>query len=216
MEALVCQKLGDPVGKMEENSPIVLSKRHPIPQLDSTTAVRVRVKATSLNYANCLQILGKYQEKPPLPFIPGSDYSGVVDAVGTNVSNFKGDHVCSFASPCFLRSIHLIDQSQLKFRVPEGCDLVAAAALPVAFGTSHVALVRRAHLTSFQVLLVLGAAGGVGFSAVQIGKVEFLKSLGVDHVVDSSKEDVTVSVKGVDVLYDSGEIPAIPANTCLF
>ncbi|KAJ9176028.1 hypothetical protein P3X46_014521 [Hevea brasiliensis] len=136
MEALVCQKLGDPVGKMEENSPIVLSKRHPIPQLDSTTAVRVRVKATSLNYANCLQILGKYQEKPPLPFIPGSDYSGVVDA----------------------------------FRVPEGCDLVAAAALPVAFGTSHVALVRRAHLTSFQVLLVLGAAGGVGFSAVQIGK----------------------------------------------
>ncbi|KAF2319314.1 hypothetical protein P3X46_025894 [Hevea brasiliensis] len=226
MEALVCVKLGDPVGKMDENSPIVLSKNHPIPQLDSPTAVRVRVKATSLNYANYLQILGKYQEKPPLPFVPGSDYSGIVDAVGPNVSIFKvGDRVCSFASLGSFAQFIVADQSQL-FRVPEGCDLVEAAALPVAFGTSHVALVHRAHLTSSQVLLVLGAAGGVGLSAVQIGKVcgaiviavargdekvEFLKSLGIDHVVDSSKENVTVSVKdflnarklkGVDVLYD--------------
>lgn len=226
MEALVCKKLGDPVGNIDENSPIVLSKTHPIPQLDSPTSVRVRVKATSLNYANYLQILGKYQEKPPLPFIPGSDYSGIVDAVGPNVSDFKvGDRVCSFASLGSFAQFIVEDQSRL-FRVPEGCDLVAAAALPVAFGTSHVALVHRAHLTSSQVLLLLGAAGGVGLSAVQIGKVcgaiviavargaekvEFLKSLGVDHVVDSSKENVTVSVKnflkarklkGIDVLYD--------------
>ncbi|MBA0624247.1 hypothetical protein Godav_009636, partial [Gossypium davidsonii] len=102
------------------------------------------------------------------------------------------------------------------FGLPKGCDLVAAAALPVAFGTSHVALV----------LLVLGAAGGVGFSAVQIGKVcgavviaaargaekvQFLKSLGADHVVDLTSQNLTASVKGflksrklkgVDVLYD--------------
>ncbi|XP_048232143.1 quinone oxidoreductase-like protein 2 homolog isoform X2 [Ricinus communis] len=224
MEALVCKRLGDPV---EQNSPpIEITKNHPIPQLDSPTAVRVRVKATSLNYANYLQILGKYQEKPPLPFIPGSDYSGIVDAVAPNVSAFKvGDRVCSFASLGSFAQFIVADQSQL-YPVPEGCDLVAAAALPVAFGTSHVALVHRAHLTSSQVLLVLGAAGGVGLSAVQIGKVcgaiivavvrgfekvELLKSLGVDHVVDSSKENVIASVKdfllskklkGVDVLYD--------------
>ncbi|KDP21617.1 hypothetical protein JCGZ_03288 [Jatropha curcas] len=226
MEALLCKRLGDPVGKMDENPPIVLSKSHPIPQLESPTAIRVKVKATSLNYANYLQILGKYQEKPPLPFIPGSDYSGIVDAVGPNVSLFKvGDRVCSFASLGSFAQFIVADQSQL-LRVPDGCDLVAAAALPVAFGTSHVALVNRARLTSSQVLLVLGAAGGVGLSAVQIGKVcgaiviavargaekiEVLKSLGVDHIVDSSKENVTASVKnflktrklkGIDVLYD--------------
>ncbi|KAG2724045.1 hypothetical protein I3760_02G199900 [Carya illinoinensis] len=226
MEALLCRKLGDPTTEERSNSPMVLSKIHPIPELDYPTAVRVRIKATSLNYANYLQVQGKYQEKPPVPFIPGSDYSGFVDAVGPNVSQFKvGDPVCSFASLGSFAQFIVADQSQL-FKVPEGCDMVAAGALPVAYGTSHVALVHRAILSSGQVLLVLGAAGGVGLAAVQIGKVcgaiviavargtekaHFLKSLGVDHVVDLSYENVTKSVKdflharklkGVDVLYD--------------
>ncbi|XP_021296919.1 quinone oxidoreductase-like protein 2 homolog [Herrania umbratica] len=231
MEALLCKRLGDPAssapeGKNPESSPIVVSRNHPIPELDSPTAVRVKVKATSLNYANYLQVLGKYQEKPPLPFIPGSDYAGTVDAVGPAVTKFKvGDRVCSLASLGSYATFIVQDQSLL-FGVPKGCDLVAAAALPVAFGTSHVALVHRANLTSSQVLLVLGAAGGVGVAAVQIGKVcgavviavargpgkvQFLKSLGVDHVVDLSNQNVTASVKeflksrnlkGVDVLYD--------------
>ncbi|XP_039129753.1 quinone oxidoreductase-like protein 2 isoform X1 [Dioscorea cayenensis subsp. rotundata] len=99
MEALLCEKLGDPVVPITSPaSPITLAKTHPIPSLTSPTSVRVRVHATSLNYANYLQILGKYQEKPPLPFIPGSDYSGVVEAVGEAVSRFKvGDRVCSVA-----------------------------------------------------------------------------------------------------------------------
>ncbi|KAK9283088.1 hypothetical protein L1049_011318 [Liquidambar formosana] len=228
MEALACRKLGDPTltAVSEENSPIEVSTNHPIPELNSPTAVRIRVKATSLNYANYLQILGKYQEKPPLPFIPGSDYSGVVDSVGPNVSNFKiGDPVCSFAALGSFAQFIVADESQL-LGVPEGCDLIAAGALPVAFGTSHVALVHRARLSSGQVLLVLGAAGGVGLAAVQIGKVcgaiviavargdekvQFLKSLGLDHVVNLSNENATESVKeflkarklkGVDVLYD--------------
>lgn len=229
MEALLCTKLGDPTLTSvsdKENSPIQLSTTHPIPELDSPAAVRVRVTSTSLNYANFLQILGKYQEKYALPFIPGSDYSGVVDSVGPNVSNFKvGDPVCSVASLGSFARFIVTDQSDL-FRVPEGCDLIAAGALPVAFGTSHVALVHRARLVSGQVLLVLGAAGGVGLAAVQIGKalgavviaiargdekVQFLKSMGVDHVVNLSHENVTQSVKeflksrklkGVDVLYD--------------
>ncbi|KAF4362899.1 hypothetical protein CsatB_008987 [Cannabis sativa] len=227
MEALVCKKLGDPtVQGGDPNSPIVLEKKFPIPELDSSTAVRVKIKATSLNYANYLQILGKYQEKPPLPFIPGSDYSGVVDAVGHGVSKFKvGDPVCSFANLGTFSQFIVVDQNHL-IGVPEGCDLIEAGALPVAFGTSHVALVHRANLTTGQVLLVLGAAGGVGLAAVQIGKVcgaiviavargaekvEYLKALSVDHVVDSGKENVIQSVKeflkarklkGVDVLYD--------------
>ncbi|GMI90516.1 hypothetical protein like AT3G56460 [Hibiscus trionum] len=229
MEALVCKRLGDPASTTVANhseSPIEITRNHPIPELDSPTAVRVKVKATSLNYANYLQILGNYQEKPPLPFIPGSDYAGTVHAVGTSVTKFKvGDPVCSFAALGSYASFIVQDQSLL-FGLPKGCDLVAAAALPVAFGTSHVALVHRANLTSSQVLLVLGAAGGVGVSAVQIGKVcsavviavargaekvQFLKSLGVDHVVDLSNQNLTASVKeflksrnlkGVDVLYD--------------
>ncbi|KAJ7959498.1 quinone oxidoreductase-like protein 2-like [Quillaja saponaria] len=222
MEALFCPKLGDPTVSvssspssatgLENANPIFLLKNHPIPELDSPTAVRVRIKATSLNYANYLQILGKYQEKPPLPFIPRSDYSGFVDAIGPKVSNFKvGDAVCSF---------HGLG-SFAEFTV-----VVTAGAIPVTFGTSHVALVHRARLTSGQVLLVLGAAGGVGLAAVQIGKVcgaiviavargtekvQFLKSLGVDHVVDGDHKNVTQSVKdflkgrklkGIDVLYD--------------
>ncbi|XP_019253396.1 PREDICTED: quinone oxidoreductase-like protein 2 homolog isoform X1 [Nicotiana attenuata] len=228
MEALLVRKLGDPTlpPNVSENSPFDLSTSHPIPNLGSPTSVRVRVKATSLNFANYLQVLGKYQEKPPLPFIPGSDYSGVVDAVGPNVTKFKiGDPVCSFVALGSFAQFIVADQSDL-FRVPDGCDLVAAGALPVAYGTSHVALVHRAQLRPNQVLMVLGAAGGVGLSAVQIGKVcgatviavargnekvQFLKSSGVDHVVDLSNANVIESVKGflksrklkgVDVLYD--------------
>ncbi|KAL2897993.1 Quinone oxidoreductase-like protein 2-like protein [Bienertia sinuspersici] len=228
MEALVVRKLGDPTSSKlsDENSPLFLSQSEPLPELNSPTAIRIRVKATSLNYANYLQILGKYQEKFPLPFIPGSDYSGVVDAVASQVSKFRvGDRVISLASVGSFAQFIVAEESEL-FKVPEGCDLVAAAALPVAFGTSHVGLVHRAQLKSGQVLLVLGAAGGVGVSAIQIGKVcgaiviavargpekvQFLKSMGVDHVVDISQDDLIPNVKeflkarklkGVDVLYD--------------
>lgn len=99
MKALVCRKLGDPTAPLSDASPISVLRSYPVPELTSPTAVRVRVRATSLNFANYLQILGKYQEKAALPFIPGSDYSGVVESVGGRVSRFKvGDKVCSFAS----------------------------------------------------------------------------------------------------------------------
>lgn len=224
----MCKKLGDPTVPLNssEDSPFTIEKTYPIPELENPTSVRVRVKATSLNFANYLQILGKYQEKAKLPFIPGSDYSGVVDSVGSKVTRFKvGDPVCSLAAVGSFAQFIVADETHL-WRVPDGCDLVAAGALPVAYGTSHVALVHRAQLGPNHVLLVLGAAGGVGLAAVQIGKacgatviavargeekVQFLKSLGTDHVVDLTKGNVTDSVKGflkarklkgVDVLYD--------------
>ncbi|CAN6372228.1 unnamed protein product [Urochloa humidicola] len=100
MEALVVRQLGDPTlepGK--EASPFtVICWDHPIPELSSPTAVRVRAAAVSLNFATFLQVQGKYQEHPPLPFIPTSDYSGVIDAVGSAVCQFRpGDRVCSLA-----------------------------------------------------------------------------------------------------------------------
>lgn len=173
-----------------------------------------------------LKVEGKYQEKAPLPFVLGSDYSGVVESVGVDVTNFKvGDPVCGVTDVDSFAQFIVVDQTKL-YRVPDGCDLVAAAALPLAYGTSYSSLIHRAQLHSGQVLLVLGAAGGVGFAAVQIGKirgatviavargnekVHQLKSIGADHVVDSNKGNVTASIKeflksrklkGVDILYD--------------
>ncbi|KAF5795091.1 putative NADPH:quinone reductase [Helianthus annuus] len=228
MEALVCRKLGDPTlpPDSSEHAPFTFSKSHPIPILNSSTSVRVRIKSTCLMFATGLQTQGKYQEKYAPPFIPGSDYSGVVESVGPNVTKFEiGDRVCSFAYVGSFAQYIVAEETEL-YGVPDGCDLVAAAAIPVAYGTSHFALISRAKLKSGQVLLVLGAAGGVGVAAIQIGKicgatviavargaekVEFLKSEGVDHIVDISKEGVIESVKaflktrklkGVDVLYD--------------
>ncbi|TYG35785.1 hypothetical protein ES288_D13G011000v1 [Gossypium darwinii] len=241
MEALLCKRLGDPTSSFE--SPIELSRNHPIPELDSPTAVRIKVKATSLNYGTYLQIQGKYQEKHPLPFIPGSDYAGIVNAVGPSVSKFKvGDYVCAFSPVGSYATFIVQDQSQL-FEVPKGCDLVAAAGLPIAFVTSHLTLVHRANLTSSQACPPFSCFWGAE-------KVQLLKSLGVDHVVDLMNQNVTASVKeflksrnlkGVDVLYDpvggnlaketmkllnwgaqilvigfaSGEIPIIPTNIIL-
>lgn len=97
MEALICKNLGDPTIPTDvSSSPFSLVASHPIPDLVSPTSVRIRVKATSLNYLNFLQVQGLYQEKPPLPFIPGSDFSGTVESVGPAVTKFKaGDRVCS-------------------------------------------------------------------------------------------------------------------------
>ncbi|CAN6467543.1 unnamed protein product [Victoria cruziana] len=241
MDALVCRELGDPTLPISDSSPLRLSNDHPIPELSSTTSVRVRVRATSLNYANYLQILG------------------------SGVRKFKvGDRVCSFA-PLGSFAAFIVAEERDLYLVPDGCDLVAAGALTVAFGTSHVALVHRANLTAGQVLLVLGAAGGVGLSAVQIGKVcgatviavargpdklQFLKTMGADHVIDTNRESIIDSartflkgrgLKGVDVLYDpvggkplkeslkllnwgakvliigfaSGEVPVFSANIAL-
>nr|CAB3465597.1 unnamed protein product [Digitaria exilis] len=247
MEALVVRRLGDPtVAPGGEASPFAaVSGDHTVPELSSPTSVRVRVAATSLNFATFLQVQGKYQERPPLPFVPGSDYSGVVDAIGPGVRGLcPGDRVCSFTGLGSFADFIVAEEKQL-FLVPDGCDLVAAGALPV--------------------LLVLGAAGGVGVSAVQIGKVcgavviavargveklQYLKSIGADHVIDSSKDNVIESaksflkargLKGIDVLYDpvggkltqdslkllnwgahilvigfaSGDVPVIRANIAL-
>lgn len=116
MEALVVRKLGDPTttNLSDDNSPIIVAKNEPLPVIKSPTGIRIRVRATSLNYANYLQVLGKYQEKAPLPFTPGSDYSGVVEAIGSGVSKFRiGDRVCSLANFGSFASFIVAEESEL-------------------------------------------------------------------------------------------------------
>lgn len=116
MEALLCRKLGDPtvLPDSSEDSALSVSKNHPIPQLSSSTSIRVRIKATSLNFGNYLQIQGKYQEKYALPFVPGSDYSGTVESVGPAVTKFKvGDPVCGFTSLGSFAQFLVTDENDL-------------------------------------------------------------------------------------------------------
>ncbi|CAO2816168.1 unnamed protein product [Amaranthus hypochondriacus] len=116
MEALVVRKLGDPTttNLSDDKSPIIVAKNEPLPVIKSPTGIRIRVRATSLNYANYLQILGKYQEKAPLPFTPGSDYSGVVEAIGSGVTKFRiGDRVCSLANFGSFASFIVAEESEL-------------------------------------------------------------------------------------------------------
>ncbi|KAL2635915.1 hypothetical protein R1flu_007394 [Riccia fluitans] len=228
IRALVVKKLGDPKVPLsdEERCPVAETRSWPRPALTSPTSVRVRVKATSVNFSTVLQIQGLYQEKPKLPFVPGGDFSGVVTEVGPRVTQVKvGDRVCGLVNSGSFAEEFVADESEM-FLVPSGCDLVAAGGLPVVYGTSHLALEHRANLRPGQVLLVLGAAGGVGLAAVQLGKllgaiviavargkekVDLLRSQGADYVLDPTEGGVLKPVqaflkskklKGVDVLYD--------------
>ncbi|EFJ19942.1 hypothetical protein SELMODRAFT_153092 [Selaginella moellendorffii] len=226
MRALLVKSYGDPTLAPSENGPLFVDEDHPRPRMVSNSSVRVRVAAASVNFATVLSIEGKYQEKPALPFTPGGDFSGAVIEVGDHVKRVKvGDHVCGVVDLGSYAEELVTDEKYL-YKVPSGCDLIAAAGLPVAFGTSHVGLVHRANLRRGQVLLVLGAAGGVGLAAVQIGKLcgaiviatargssktSLLRSMGADLAVDSGTESLLKAVpaflksrklSGVDVLYD--------------
>ncbi|CAM6114391.1 unnamed protein product [Calypogeia fissa] len=227
VRALVVRKLGNPrLPLSDENCPVEEVTSWPRPKLATPTSVRVQVKATSVNFSTVLILQGLYQEKPKLPFVPGGDFSGIVTEIGEKVTKVKvGDRVCGYVDYGSFAEEFVVDQLNLLI-VPPGSDLVAAGGFPVVFGTSHVALGHRANLQPGQVLLVLGAAGGVGLAAVQLGKLmgatviaaargnqklELLKSIGADFVLDPSENGIIQPVreflksrklKGVDVLYD--------------
>eukprot|EP00271_Cylindrocystis_brebissonii_P017530 TRINITY_DN4598_c0_g1_i1.p1 TRINITY_DN4598_c0_g1~~TRINITY_DN4598_c0_g1_i1.p1 ORF type:complete len:372 (-),score=74.50 TRINITY_DN4598_c0_g1_i1:660-1775(-) len=237
MQAVVCRKLGDPTSPLkEEGSALLLDPAHACPSpgdaFRSGTWVRIRVAAASLNFADALQVMGKYQERPPLPFIPGCEVSGHITEVGPAVGERLqvGARVCAVVGTGGFAEEVICDMHAV-FALPARCRLLGAAGLPVAFGTAHLALVHRAGLQRGQVLLILGAAGGVGMAAVQIGKLcgatviacargaskaGFLRGLGADCVVDTSavakaggslREMVKAFLRerqrsGVDVLLD--------------
>ena len=185
--------------------------------------VLIAIKAASLNFPDLLIVQNKYQIKPPLPFVPGSEYAGVVEAVGEGVKHLKvGQNVaCLSGTGGF--ATHTIAPAALCMPLPEGFPFVDAAAFIMIYATSHHALADRAQLKPGETVLVLGAAGGVGTSAIQIAKAlgarviaaassdekcALCTSIGADATINYGAENLRDAVKamtggkGPDVIYD--------------
>lgn len=185
--------------------------------------VVVSVKYASVNYPDALTVQGKYQFKPPLPFTPGSEFSGVVKAIGPGVSKFKvGQNVlCPSLRGAFAEEV--LAPEALLIPVAAGVDMAAAAGMPMTYGTCYHALKDRGQLKAGETLLVLGAGGGIGVAAVELGKLmgatviaaassdeklQAAKSRGADHLINYNSEDLRarlkeiVGDKGVDVVLD--------------
>jgi NADPH2:quinone reductase len=184
--------------------------------------VVVSVKACGVNFPDALIIQGKYQFKPSPPFTPGGEVAGVVKEAGEGAGAKVGDHVVALAPFGGYAEEVLSGAAQL-VPMPDGLGFVAAACALTAHGTSYYALAERGQLKAGETLLVLGAAGGVGLAAIEVGKLlgarviaaassaaklEACKQHGADEVIDYSREDLKQRVKeltggnGADVVYD--------------
>jgi len=212
MKALVCRAIADDIGtlRVEDIDLPSLGAGH----------VRVRIRAAAVNFPDILTAQGKYQHKPELPYVPGTEGAGDVIAVGEGVTNVKvGDRVIVGALGCFAEEAQLAATGVRP--IPNGADYATAAGFTAAYLTAYVGLARRAQIAKGEWLLVHGAAGGVGLAAVDLGKAlgarviatastdakrEFLKAYGADHVLPSSgfREDVKTLTDGAgaDVIYD--------------
>ena len=214
MRALVCREFG-PVENMS-----VEEWDDPAPGDDQ---VAFDVRAAGLNFADVLVVAGKYQVRPPLPFVPGNEASGIVTAVGRNVSRFKpGDHVIGALRGGAFAERAVVDE-HLAIPLPDKMSFEQGAAYSVAYGTSYHALRQGAQLRPGETVLVLGAAGGVGYAAVELAKalgatviaaasseekLRFAKQAGADELVNYATGSLRDAVKsltagdGVDVIYD--------------
>ncbi|HJV81385.1 NADPH:quinone oxidoreductase family protein [Noviherbaspirillum sp.] len=224
MKAILCKSWGLPDTLVVEDLPDVVP---------GAGQVAIDVQAAGVNFPDVLIIQGKYQFKPELPFTPGSELAGVVRAVGDGVTHFKvGDKVLAFVSQgAFAQQITASEKVVMP--MPSGLDFDTAAAITLTYGTSHHAVVDRAQLKAGETMLVLGAAGGVGLAAIEIGKalgarviaaassdekLAICKEHGADATINYSTEDLREAVKaatdgkGPDVIYDPvGGIYAEPA-----
>jgi NADPH:quinone reductase len=183
----------------------------------------VRVKAAALNFFDTLIIAGKYQHKPPFPFSPAAEFAGTVDTIGTGVTGIApGDRVMGNIGWGAAREAVAVPAQQL-VKVPDQLDFDRAAGLTVTYGTTLYALRERAELKSGETLAVLGAAGGTGLAAIEIGKImgarviacassddklAFARDHGADATVNYASEDLRDALKklggehGIDVVYD--------------
>ena len=162
MQAWLCE---NPVGV-----DALVWKELPTPQ-PGPGQVLLAIKAASLNFPDILIVQNKYQFKPPLPFVPGSEYAGVVQALGEGVTNLRvGQNVACLSGTGGFAS-HVLAPASMCFPLPEGFGHVDAAAFIMTYATSHHALLDRGQLKAGETVLVLGAAGGVGTAAIQIAKV---------------------------------------------
>jgi NADPH2:quinone reductase len=212
MRAIVCPAFGAPLEVRDLPSPALKPGQ-----------VRIAVAAAGVNFADTLFIAGKYQEKVAPPLIPGMELAGTVIELGEGVTGLQvGDRVMAavtggaFAEQAVAKYTDVV-------RLPDGLDFVAAAGFPVAYGTSHLGLTAKAGLKAGETLVVHGAAGGVGLTAVEIGvalgatviataggpdKVRVALDHGAHHGIDYKAEDIRERVKaltdgrGADVIYD--------------
>ena len=214
MKALVCHAYG----------PVDALKVEEVPDPKPVSGeVLVGVRACGINFPDLLVVQGKYQFKPTPPFSPGGEVAGVVEAVGAGVTDVKvGDRVVAMGPSGGIAEKFVTDASRT-IPIPSGVAFASAVCLPTAYGTTLHALRDRAQLREGETLLVLGAAGGVGPSAVQIGKrmgarviaaassaekLAICKQAGADDVIDYGSEDLKERVKaltkgaGADVVYD--------------
>lgn len=163
--------------------------------------LRIRVAACGLNFADLLMMQGKYQEKTAPPYTMGMELAGIVDAVGADVTAFQpGDRVAAFAGQGGLAEYALCHVDAC-LRMPDAMPFTDAAAFLVAYGTSHVALAHRAALQPGETLVVLGAAGGVGLTAVEIGALMGARVVAVARGADKL---AVAAQAGAGICLDSG------------
>ena len=197
-------------------------KELPTPQ-PGKGEVLLEIKAASLNFPDLLIVQNKYQMKPALPFVPGSEYAGVVQALGEGVTHLKVGQAVACLSGTGGFATHALAPAKLCMPLPAGFPAVDAAAFIMIYATSHHALIDRAQLKAGETVLVLGAAGGVGTSAIQIAKAAgarviaaastdekctLCKSIGADEVINYTTQNMREALKtltggkGPDVIYD--------------
>lgn len=215
MKAVLCKRYGPPESLVVEDIPSV----KPGPG-----EVVVSVEAASLNFPDLLIIENKYQFKPPLPFSPGCEMAGIVKEIGAGVTAVApGDAVIAFTSHGAFAEEVVVPATKL-VPVPEGMDFPTASAFLLTYGTSDHALHDRAALRAGESLVVLGAAGGVGIAAIEIGKtlgarviacasseekLAVCRQHGADETIDYTREDLRERIraltggKGADVIYDA-------------
>ena len=214
MRAVLCNEWGGPER---------LALGEVAPPVPGAGAVLISVAAAGVNYADLLMVAGKYQEKPPFPFSPGLEVAGTVEALGDGVTEVAtGDRVLALTSAGGFAEQVVAPTSDV-FVLPAAMDFVTAAGFPITYGTAHGAMVWRAGLKAGEVLVVHGAAGGVGLATVEAGKalgatviataggpekLAVAEAHGADHLIDARREDIREGVKaltggrGADVVFD--------------
>lgn len=214
MKAIVCKEFGEPEKLVYED--------FPLPKLGPGD-VHIRVAAAGVNFPDSLIIQNKYQFKAQPPFVPGAEVAGTVVEIGAKVQHVAvGDTVAALI-PVGGYAAEVVAPADGVMKLPAGFDPVIAAGFTLAYGTTLHALKQRAQLKAGETLLVLGAAGGTGLSAVQLGKLmgarviaaasspaklAICREHGADEVIDYSKESLKEAIKkltkgqGADVIYD--------------
>jgi len=185
--------------------------------------VLIEIKAASLNFPDLLIVQNKYQMKPPLPFVPGSEFAGVVRALGEGVTGLREGQSVACLQGTGGFATHVLAQASQCMPLPDAFPHVDAAAFIMTYATSHHALLDRGQLQAGETVLVLGAAGGVGTAAIQIAKAAgarviaaasseekcaLCRSIGADASIDYSRQDLRTALKeltdgkGPDIIYD--------------